>query len=147
MSERKDNITIEVFQQDFMPGWAAFHNDGSMKREAKAHVSLNVGGLLAAVHTGELDRRKLPYMVAESLVHEAIHAFEAWAEVEFSEEKVEALLTQYRERFGRPTVWRANIARVAGQQPVTPNHVATAMRITPRQITGATRFLVPNERK
>lgn len=93
-------VSIEVYQHDWLPGFAAFHDDGRIQEGAKAHVILNLGSLLTAVHAGDLPKEDLPYMVAESLMHEAIHALESWAGVEFSEEKVEALLAKYQETYG-----------------------------------------------
>lgn len=97
--EKPDKISLEVFQHDWIPGFAAFHHDGDLDETAKAHVVLNLGTLLTCVETGELPKKDLPYMIAESLMHEAIHALEAWAKVEFSEEKVEALLEKYRLKY------------------------------------------------
>lgn len=94
-------ITIEVYQHDFMPGFAAFMDDGSIQSDAKAHVSINVGSLLAACDMGDICKDELPYLIAESLMHEFVHVCESWAGVEFSEEKVEALIDKYREKYGK----------------------------------------------
>ena len=99
-------ISIEVYQHDWIPGFAAFHEpEGGLDDGAKAHVVLNLGSLMAAVQTGDLDKKDLPYIIAESLMHETIHALESWAKVEFSEDRVEELLTKYREKYERATVW------------------------------------------
>lgn len=82
-----------------MPGFASFLEDGSLAEGAKAHIGLNIGSLLCCVETGELPKKDLPYMIAESLMHETIHALESWAKVEFSEEKVEELLQKYRAKY------------------------------------------------
>jgi hypothetical protein len=66
------------------------------------------------VQTGDLDKKDLPYFVAESLMHEVIHVLEAWAGVEFSEDRVEELLTKYREKYGQPTVWEYTGAAPTG---------------------------------
>ena len=95
-------MKIDVYQQDWMPGFAAFHDDGSLKAGAAAKVSLNIGALMEAVEYGDLEASELPYMVAESIMHEVIHALESWANVEFSEERVEALLEKYRKEMGKP---------------------------------------------
>jgi hypothetical protein len=95
MSELPDTIRIEVYQQDWMPGFAAFRDDDAIA-QGKAHVALNVGALMACIAEGDIDRADLPYLVAESLMHEVINVLEAWAGVEFSEERVEALLDKYR---------------------------------------------------
>lgn len=91
------DIRIEVYQHDWIPGFAAFHDDGLIKEEAKAHVVLNIGASLLSVARGEIDKKDLPYIVAEDLMHEVMHVLEAWAEVEFSEDKVDALIENYKE--------------------------------------------------
>ena len=86
---------IEVHQHDWMPGWAALDAD-SLKR-GPAHVALNVGALIAAVEVGDLAPADVPYVVAESIMHEVVHVLEGWAGVEFDEDRVEALLERYRQ--------------------------------------------------
>lgn len=86
---------IEVRQQDWMAGFAGFVV-GSMETEGPAHIALNLGALIAAVETGDLDPEDLPYVVAESIMHEVVHALEEWAGAEFSEERVRALIEDYR---------------------------------------------------
>lgn len=104
-AERPAQIAIHIFQQDWMPGFAAFHDDGCISETAKAHVVLNLGSFMSAIQQKALDPKDLPYFVAESLMHEVIHVLEAWANVEFSEDRVEALLTKYREKYERATIW------------------------------------------
>lgn len=94
-----DHIKLEVFQQDWTPGFAAFRDDGKINETAKAHITLDLGTLLNIVESGDLPAKDLPYMVAETIMHEVIHALESWAKVEFSEERVEALLEQYRRKY------------------------------------------------
>jgi hypothetical protein len=98
---RRDTVRIEVYQEDWIAGFAAFHEDGSLDESAKAHVVLNLASFLASVELGDVKAADLPYIIAESIMHEVVHVLEAWANVEFSEERVEALLTQYRARYGR----------------------------------------------
>lgn len=93
-------MTVEVYQQDWCPGFAAFLDDGSVQK-GTAHICLNVGALMAAVEAKDVEKADLPYLIAESMMHEIIHALEAWAGVEFSEEKVEALLEAYRVKYGK----------------------------------------------
>jgi hypothetical protein len=92
-------ISIEVYQQDWGPGYACFLDDGSVRTDAKAHVGLNLGNFLGSIEIGELDSKDLPYAIAESLMHEVVHVLESWANVEFNEERVEGLLTAYREKY------------------------------------------------
>ncbi|MCU7841916.1 MAG: hypothetical protein KZQ94_21405 [Candidatus Thiodiazotropha sp. (ex Troendleina suluensis)] len=95
----KPGLSIEVYQQDWMPGFAAFLDDGSIQEGAAAHVVINIGANLLTVETVDLDVQDLPYMIAETLMHEIIHALESWAGVAFSEERVEKLLDAYREHY------------------------------------------------
>jgi ketopantoate reductase len=95
------SVKIEVYQQDWMPGFGAFLDDGSIHEEAKAHIAINLGGLLCAVEYGDIPREELPYTIAETIMHEVFHALEAWAEVEFDDERVEELLEQYRKKYGK----------------------------------------------
>jgi hypothetical protein len=90
----KDRIVVEVRQHDWMPGFAAYASGSAI--EGPAHVILNVGGLLSCVERGSMEPADLPYIVAESLMHEVVHALEDWAGVEFSETRVEELLAKYR---------------------------------------------------
>ena len=89
-------MQIDVYQNDWMPGFAAFLDDGSLAEGAAAKVGLNVGALMVAVETGDLEAKDVPYVVADSIMHEVVHALEAWAGVEFNEERVEKLLAEYR---------------------------------------------------
>jgi len=91
-------MRIEVYQHDWIPGFAAFNDDGSVRNGGPAHIALNVGAFMAAVETGDFDRKDVPYLVAESIMHEVMHALEAWAGVEFSEDRIEALLEKYRKQ-------------------------------------------------
>ena len=91
-------ISIRVYQQDWIPGFAAFYNNGQIKKNAKAHVVLNLGSCLVAVANKDIDKKELPYLVAETIMHEVIHVLEAWAEVEFNEDKVHALTEKYNKK-------------------------------------------------
>jgi hypothetical protein len=99
-------MKIEFYQQDFVPGFAAFLDDGRgfKKKGAKAFCIVNIGDFLATVETGDVPAADLPYFVAESMMHEIVHVLEKWFKVELSEEKVEALLTKYREKYREPDI-------------------------------------------
>jgi hypothetical protein len=94
---KKDLPVIEVYQQDWIPGWAAFIHDGSVKRHGTAHVVINLGAVMSSRALGKMAQTEIPYFIAESIMHEVIHALEAWAGVEFNEDRVEALLWRYRQ--------------------------------------------------
>jgi hypothetical protein len=95
---KKGRLTIKIYQHDWIPGFAALLNDGSIKKDSIAHIVLNLGSLLGIVKYGMIKKKELPYIVAECIMHEIIHALESWAEVEFSERKVNALIKKYQKR-------------------------------------------------
>lgn len=97
-SELSDHLKIEVFQEDWAPGFAAF-GEGSVEHQGHAHVVLNLGALMSTVANKDVEPADIPYMVAETIMHEVVHALEEWAGVEFSEERVEALVQAYREKY------------------------------------------------
>lgn len=97
--EAGGQLKIELYQHDWIPGFAAFADDGSIQREACAHVVLNLGAVLLAADHGDIERAEMPYFIAETIMHEVIHALESWAGVEFSEDRVEALLDKYRQHY------------------------------------------------
>lgn len=79
-----------------MPGFAAFLNNGAIEK-GKAHVVLNIGGILGCVANGDIPRKEVPYFIAETIMHEVIHALEAWGRIEFSHRRINKLLKKYRE--------------------------------------------------
>lgn len=104
-----NNITIDIYQQDWIPGFAAFiigSLNGKKKKLNKrknagnhAQVVLNVGAVLAAVAEKDFKPKEVPYIVAECLMHEVIHVLEEWANVEFSEKKVAELILNYQQYY------------------------------------------------
>jgi len=97
-SNLRRTMELKVYQHDWLPGFAAFLDDGSVDEKAEAHIALNIGSILCAVSIGDMEKSEVPYIVADSIMHEVIHALEAWAKVEFSEERVDALLNKYRSK-------------------------------------------------
>ena len=96
-NERPDSVTIEVRQQDWMPGFAAYvHACGGDPSDHKL-VVLNIGGLLSCIQQGDLTSSELADVVTDCLVHEVGHVIEGWAGAEFSEERVEGMAENYRE--------------------------------------------------
>lgn len=97
MSEMKPMPVIEFHQQDWIPGFAAFHPGATTPApDAKAFCVLNLGSILATVEAGGVPASDVPYFIAESMMHEVMHVLEQWAGAEFSEERVEFLLENYR---------------------------------------------------
>ena len=99
---QSDRIIIEIRQQDWIPGFAAFVDDedspeSNPNPQGPYHILLNLGAGLCAVEAGDMPKAELPYHVAESLMHEIMHVLEKWAGIEFNEDRVEGLLAKYRE--------------------------------------------------
>ncbi len=89
---------IEFHQHDWLPGFAAFHPGATTPApDSRAFCVLNLGSMLATVKAGAVPAADLPYFIAESMMHEVVHVIEQWAGVEFSEERVDALLEKYGE--------------------------------------------------
>ena len=89
-------VTIDIGQWDWIPGFAAFLDDGTLREEKRGRMVLNIGAMLAAVATNDIAKEDLPYVVAESVMHEVAHILEAWCGVEFNDDRVETLIEKYR---------------------------------------------------
>lgn len=88
---------VEFHQHDWIPGFAAFNPDATTPPpQSRAFCVLNLGSILATVEAGHVEKAEVPYFVAESMMHEIMHALEQWAGAEFSEERIEAMLDKYR---------------------------------------------------
>ena len=84
-----------------MPGFAAYATNGTLKKTAKAHILLNIGGLLSAVVEKDFTKTELPYIIVEALLHEFVHVVEEWCGQEFDESKVEKLIKRYKKKYSR----------------------------------------------
>lgn len=93
-------MQVEISQDDFMPAFGAYVA-GSAK-QGPALVRLNLEALLGTVAMGDVEPADLPYFVAETIMHEVMHALEDWAGVAFSEDRVEAMIAAYQaKRMGK----------------------------------------------
>jgi len=96
-----EGLKIEFHQHDWIPGFAAFAPGATTPApDSRAFCVVNLGSLLAAVQAKDLPAADVPYVVAESMMHEVIHVIEQWAGTEFSEDRVEALLSKYAAALG-----------------------------------------------
>lgn len=118
-ADARSDLKIEFYQHDWIPGFAAYLDGAGSK--SQAFCVLNLGAMLGAVHTADVRADELPYFIAESMMHEVIHALEKWAGVEFNEQRVEALLERY--------------AQHANDEPSVPPR-ATAVRALPPKPQG-----------
>ncbi len=94
-------ITMQCYQQDWIPGFAAFiyyadRKGFRRKNKVKADIAINIGSFMALVASDNVDAKELPYILAETMMHEFIHVLEAYFQVEFSEEKVHKIIGKYR---------------------------------------------------
>lgn len=105
------NLRIEFHQHDWIPGFAAFVPDAtSPAPESKAFCVLNLGSLLAAVEDGTVAKSEVPYLVAETMMHEVMHALEQWASAEFNEDRIETILHKYRSAAPAPAPMDGELA-------------------------------------
>lgn len=115
-------VRIEVYQQDWMPGFAAFNDDGSIQKGAPVHVAINLGDLLSCVKDQQIKLTDLPYVISESVMHEIIHALESWTGNEFNEDRVQALIAKYSQsKHGGPLAQPSDVKKefpVKGAIPV-----------------------------
>lgn len=89
---------LEVYQADGVKGFACYvSTDGEIS--GAPIIGLNVESLLGTVVFGDVEPKELPYFVADCIMHEVVHALEDWAKVEFSEQRIEALIEKYRRQF------------------------------------------------
>ncbi|MGD0781253.1 MAG: hypothetical protein ABSA30_00175 [Candidatus Aminicenantales bacterium] len=92
--DRKRFPLIEVYQADGIDAFACYlAPEGAV--EGKALIGLNVEAILGTVILGDVEPADVPYVIAESIMHEVTHVIEKWAGVAFSEERVEALIERY----------------------------------------------------
>lgn len=93
----KKKIVARVVQMDGIEGFACYLSPSAKK--GKAIIGLNVEALMIGVLAKDFRVKDLPYIVADSIMHETIHALEDWAGVQFSEKKVEGLISAYRRHY------------------------------------------------
>jgi predicted ATP-grasp superfamily ATP-dependent carboligase len=89
-------IKADIFQQDDIAAFGCYLDKSIKKR--RCLIGLNVNAFLAAVHSKDLSPRELPYTIAETIMHEIMHALEDWAKVEFSHRRINKLINEYRKQ-------------------------------------------------
>jgi hypothetical protein len=95
----KNNMIIEVRQQDdFREGFAAYLA-GSVKPKGRAAVLINVSNLMSIVAAKVVRPSDIPGIVADALFHEFLHAVEDWAGIAFSERRIHNLVEKYRKLY------------------------------------------------
>jgi hypothetical protein len=93
----KLGVKADVVQADGIQGFACYLSP-SMK-DRRCIIGLNVEAFMGCVATGQIKQKDLPYILAESIMHEVIHALEEWAKVKFSHRKVNKLIKAYSEHY------------------------------------------------
>lgn len=92
--------TIEVRGGDDCAGFGGYVV-GSM-RDGRPLVYLNLSAALLVQLLEGVSAREV---IVETLMHEVGHALEEWADLEYSDERLERMIDAYRERYGRePTL-------------------------------------------
>jgi hypothetical protein len=91
-------VKADIVQADGIKGFACYLPD-SVRKNKRCIIGLNVFAFIAAIAMKQLRRKDIPYLMAECIMHEVIHAFEDWAKVEFSHRKVNKLINVYREHY------------------------------------------------
>jgi hypothetical protein len=90
-------VKADVVQADGVEGFA-FYKVGSVK-DNRCVIGLNVEAFVGCVAMKQIRLKDLPYVMAESIMHEVIHAIEDWAKVEFSHKKINKMLESYAEHY------------------------------------------------
>ena len=93
----KLNVKADIVQADGVKGFA-FYNPGAVKR-SRCVIGLNVEAFVASVALGQIKLKDLPYLMAETIMHEVIHALEDWAKVAFSHKRINKLIWAYSEHY------------------------------------------------
>jgi len=93
----RKKVHARIVQMDGIDGFACYLSPSA--RKGKAIIGLNVEALMIGVVAKDFKVKDLPYIVADSIMHEVIHVLEDWAKVQFSDKKVERLIAAYREHY------------------------------------------------
>lgn len=106
----KPSISIDVYQQDWMPGFGMMttidtddsgilHPVPPIQEGAKPVICINVGSMLTAKMVEDLDHSEFIEHVIETYFHELIHVLEHYITTDFSEERVDELTQKYMEKY------------------------------------------------
>jgi hypothetical protein len=93
----RKKIVARIVQMDGIEGFACYLSPTAKK--GKTIIGLNVEALIAGIAAKDFAVKDLPYIVADSIMHEVIHVLEKWAKVQFSNRKVEKLIAAYRKHY------------------------------------------------
>lgn len=99
---KSPKIKLTIYQQDWIPGFAAFiFENGKIKKgkDVKANLVLNIGSFIAAVKVGDVEKKEIPYFITETIIHELVHVLQAYFKEEFSEKKIHKLTEKYQKVF------------------------------------------------
>lgn len=97
-------IELKIYQQDFMPGFAAYVRDKNnvliKDKKIKANLTLNIGSFIVSIIEKDIKQKDLPYYISETIMHEITHVLEDYFKVKFSERKIHKLTEKYYEKYG-----------------------------------------------
>jgi hypothetical protein len=91
-------VKADIVQADGIKGFACYVKDSAIK-DKRCIIGLNVEAFMASIVNGDLKKEDVPYLIAESLMHEVMHSLEDWAKIEFSHRKINKLINAYREHY------------------------------------------------
>ena len=103
----RKKVNARVVQMDGIDGFACYLSPSA--RKGKTIIGLNVEALLAGIVVKDFTVKDLPYIVADSIMHEVIHALEDWSRIQFSEKKVNKLIGEYRKHYEKAAQEKAAV--------------------------------------
>jgi hypothetical protein len=120
-------IIVEFRQHDWQPGFASYlaREDGLFEPNGPAFCTINLEAFLATRDAHGDDQAGFVASIADTMVHEVIHVIEAWAGVEFSEQRVEELIARYR---GVESPYQGDDGMDFGQALYLAQHEARTVR-------------------
>ena len=93
MEQKK--FKIEIVREDGIDGFGAYLHP-TLTRDGKAHVILDIEGIAIACLTEDISFKE---MLLTTVLHEFAHVLEEFYGLEFSEDRVEALLEVYAKKY------------------------------------------------
>jgi hypothetical protein len=96
----KKNLSIKVYQKDWIPGFGGYIA-GSVNKP-HAEILLNLGSFLLMIKNKQITKKELPYFIMEVMAHEMTHVLEDWAKQEFNHKKINALMKKYEKIYNQP---------------------------------------------
>ena len=110
----KLQVKADIVQADGINGFGCYLQT-SVRKNKRCIIGVNVEALMAAVAMKDLKVEDVPYIFAETIMHEVIHSLEDWAKMEFSHKKVDKLIDKYRRHYSEEGRKKAGRAKGKGK--------------------------------